>query len=84
MRRELNPVARIQNTLISIHLEASQRSSHVLKKSIEAQELPADDAKRLLPNHLVDDDSEVSDGTGMKDTVVRVPLSPEVLSTTGK
>lgn len=64
--------------------KAKVRSRAIGRKLSDVQELPADDAKILLPNHLVDDDSEMSEENEREDTVVRVPLSPEVLSTAGE
>jgi hypothetical protein len=33
----------------------------------------------LLPNHLADDDTEIDGGNETEDTVVRLPLSPDLL-----
>jgi DNA recombination protein RmuC len=60
--------------------KAKVRSRAIGRKLSDVQELPADDAKLLLPNHLVDDDTEMSEGDETEETVMRVPLSPEVLS----
>ena len=60
--------------------KAKVRSRAIGRKLSDVQELPADDAKVLLPNHLVDDDMEKTEGDEAEDTVMRVPLSPDILS----
>src|SRR5579864_2229421 len=59
--------------------KAKLRSRAIGRKLSDVQELPADDAKALLPNRLLDDDSEVSGSDEAEDTVMRVPLSPDIL-----
>jgi DNA recombination protein RmuC len=64
--------------------KAKVRSRAIGRKLSDVQELPADDAKLLLPNHLVDDDTEKLEADEAEDTVVRVPLSPEILEAAKK
>ncbi len=64
--------------------KAKVRSRAIGRKLSDVQELPTDDAKALLPHHLVDDEVEISEGNETEDTVVRVPLSPDILSAARK
>jgi DNA recombination protein RmuC len=60
--------------------KAKVRSRAIGRKLSDVQELPADDAKLLLPNHLVDDDTEKLEADEAEETVMLVPLSPDLLS----
>ena len=60
--------------------KAKVRSRAIGRKLSDVQELPADDAKVLLPNHLVDDDTEKLEADEAEETVMLVPLSPDLLS----
>ncbi len=59
--------------------KAKVRSRAIGRKLSDVQELPADDAKVLLPNHLVDDDTEKLEADEAEETVMLVPLSPDLL-----
>lgn len=60
--------------------KAKVRSRAIGRKLSDVQELPADDAKLLLPNHLVDDDVEREEADEEGNSVMRVPLSPDIPS----
>jgi DNA recombination protein RmuC len=60
--------------------KAKVRSRAIGRKLSDVQELPADDAKLLLPNHLVDDDTEKLEADEAEEIVMLVPLSPDLLS----
>ena len=64
--------------------KAKVRSKAIGRKLKDVQELPAGDATTLLPHNLIDDDIEKNDGDESEPTVVRVPLSPNVLSSVRK
>jgi DNA recombination protein RmuC len=64
--------------------KAKVRSKAIGRKLKDVQELPAGDATALLPNHLVDDDTEINEADEVEDTVLRVPLSPDRLSAAKK
>lgn len=59
--------------------KAKVRSNAIGRKLRDVQELPAGDAAVLLPHSLIDD-IEKSEGDDPEETVMRVPLSPDVLS----
>jgi DNA recombination protein RmuC len=58
---------------------AKMRSNAIGRKLRDVQELPAGDAKTLLPNHLVDD-IDANGEDEVKDSVVVVTLSPDIHS----
>ena len=60
--------------------KAKVRSRAIGRKLSDVQELPADDAKLLLPNHPVDDDTEKLEADEAEETVMLVPLSTDILS----
>jgi hypothetical protein len=60
------------------------RSNAIGRKLRDVQELPVDDAAALLPDHLADDDIEKNGGDEAEDSVVLVPLSPDILSAAKK
>jgi DNA recombination protein RmuC len=60
--------------------KAKVRSKAIGRKLKDVQELPAGDATALLPKNLIDDDIEKLEGDEEEQTVVRVPLSPNILS----
>jgi DNA recombination protein RmuC len=64
--------------------KAKVRSRAIGRKLSDVQELQVDDAASLLPEHLVDDDAEKRGSDEAEDTVVLVPLSPDVLSAAKK
>jgi DNA recombination protein RmuC len=59
---------------------AKTRSNAIGRKLRDVQELPAGEAAALLPNNLIDDDVEKSEDHEAEETVMRVPLSPNMLS----
>jgi DNA recombination protein RmuC len=59
---------------------AKTRSNAIGRKLRDVQELPAGEAAALLPNNLIDDDVEKSEDHEAEETVMRVPLSPNILS----
>jgi DNA recombination protein RmuC len=60
--------------------KAKVRSNAIGRKLRDVQELPASDATALLPKDLTDDDIESRKGDEAEHTVMRVPLSPNILS----
>jgi hypothetical protein len=48
------------------------------RKLQDVPELPAGDATALLPNRLADDETEMDGGNETEDTLVRLPLSPDL------
>jgi len=59
--------------------KARVRSNAIGRKLRYVQELPVDDAAALLPKNLSDDDIEKAETDPAEDTVMRVPLSPDIL-----
>ena len=64
--------------------KAKVRSNAIGRKLRDVQELPAGDATALLPKNLIDDDIEKSESGETEDTVMLVPLSPDILSAAKK
>ena len=64
--------------------KAKVRSKAIGRKLRDVQELPAGDATALLPDHLVDDDTEKLEADEAEETVMLVPLSPDILSAAKK
>jgi hypothetical protein len=60
------------------------RSNAIGRKLRDVQELPAGDATALLPKNLIDDDIEKSESGEAEDTVMLIPLSPDILSAAKK
>jgi DNA recombination protein RmuC len=59
--------------------KAKVRSNAIGRKLRDVQELPAGDATALLPQNLIDDEIEQSESDKTEDTVILVPLSPDIL-----
>jgi DNA recombination protein RmuC len=64
--------------------KAKVRSNAIGRKLKDVQELPLGDATALLPENLTDDEIEKSESDKTEDTVVLVPLSPDILSAARK
>jgi DNA recombination protein RmuC len=60
--------------------KARVRSNAIGRKLRDVQELPAGDVAALLPETLIHDDVDQSEGDEAEHSVVRVALSPNVLS----
>jgi DNA recombination protein RmuC len=64
--------------------KAKVRSNAIGRKLRDVQELPTDHATALLPENLPDDEIEKSEGETTEDTVILIPLSPDIHSAVKK